>query len=156
MSARVLAVGINASKMWRAVFVTTTFWLLRDGERNCRAVCVRVSGGTSRAGAFWLVMAAHAHGDVSTGSLFTNRSADAIESVAGFVVCAVFVVLTNAGYAGHLRVALGAQGTAALGHVGLYETLGASAAEVGGARVEAVFVYAGFVVWAVVVGFTFS
>lgn len=91
------------------------------------------------------------------GVIVAYRLADSVQSVAGFVIGAVFVVVANRGNACHSRITLGALRTHALCPVGHGAAFSASTAH--DATVEAwgdaVVISAGLVVRTVVVRLAF-
>ena len=102
------------------------------------------------------MLLAHAGGRVRATVFVANRSTHSVETVTGFVISAVFVVLANTSDASHQGVSLHTGWTLTRRSVVLDETLSTAAAALGYARVSAVFVDAGFIVGTVVVGGTFG
>lgn len=158
--ARIGAVFVEAGQMTGTVGVHTAF---RFSRYRCRlalaALDIRITDEAVRTFALRLMTNAKAVGGFGAGVGIANRSTDAVESIAGLIVRAVFVVLAHAGDASNERIALGADATRAGGAMVLRHALGVVAALDGrivGARVEAFAVVAGLVVGAIVVGGTFG
>lgn len=92
------------------------------------------------------------------GVLLANSSANSVQSVAGFVIGAILVVMTDRGDARDARIALSTRRTDALSSMGHRAALGTAAAHDVAAETgsDAVVVAAGLVVRTVVVRLTFG
>lgn len=103
------------------------------------------------------MVSANARSSRSTRLIVTNGATHPIQSVTCFVICAVFVVLTQTGHARNQWITLGTRRTDTVGTVSLGETFGSPATlrRTVRARVQTLFVVARLVVRAVVVVLTF-
>lgn len=116
----------------------------------------RISSGTNRTLAFGLMLATHATSSLRARVVITNRPTDSIQSIASLVIGTVLVVLAHSCDTGQQGITLRSCGASALSRVCQDFAFCTATAGVRRARVQTVLVDAGFVVWAVVVDFTFG
>jgi len=112
------------------------------------ALNMRVALVSGSALALRLMATTHTDGVQGTGLLVTNRTAHAIQSIAGLVVCTILVVLTVSSDAGDEGIALSSGWTDAHSLVVLGQALGSTAAAhlAMCAGIHAVLVQAGLVI----------
>lgn len=92
------------------------------------ALHIRIAKEAGTAFALRLMTTSHAECVRGAGFLFANGSTDAIQTIAGLVVCAILVVLAVSSDAGHKWTALSASRALADSLVILWQALGSTAA----------------------------
>lgn len=112
------------------------------------ALHIRITQEARTAFTLRLMTTSHTESIGSAGFLFTNRSTDTIQTIAGLVICTILVVLTVSSDAGHEGTALSASWALADSLVILWQTLGSAAATHLSmcTGIDAVFVQAGLIV----------
>lgn len=112
--ARVLTFVVNTSEIQWAIAILYAF---RLNGRFTNACYIRISGSTRRTRALRLMFARDANRGLATGIVIANRPANSIQSVAGLVISAIFVVMADRGNARHTWIALSTLRADALGSV---------------------------------------
>lgn len=151
---RVLTPGVNASEIQCAFAVLCAFRL--DG-RFTNACYIRISGSTRRTCTSGLMIACDADRRLGTGIVVANRSANPVQSIAGLVIGAVFVVMTDCGNARHTWITLSTLRANALGSVRDRSAFRTPTAHdiTNEARSDAVVISTGLVIRTIVVRLTF-
>lgn len=121
------------------------------------ACYIRISGSTRRTCTSRLMIACHADRSFDTGIVVANRSANPVQSIAGLMIGAVFVVMTDSGNACHTWITLSALRANTLSSVRHRFAFRIPTAHniTNEARSDAVVISAGLVIRTVVVCFTF-
>lgn len=123
---RICTTLIDAGQLGGTFRVLCTFWFrFRLGQLTLH---VGITQEAWTAFALGLMTTSHTEGIGGAGFLFTNRSADTIQTIAGLVICTILVVLTVSSDAGHEGTALSASWALADSLVILWQALGSTAA----------------------------
>lgn len=125
--------------------------------QHTNARYIWIPGSARRTRAFRLMVAPDTNRGLATGIVIANRSADSIQSVAGLVIGAIFVIMADRGNARHAWIALSALRADALSSVRHRSAFRAPTAHdvTDETRSDAVVVSAGLVIRTIVVCFTF-
>lgn len=135
---------------------TTLKYRTRPSFKLTDAFNVGISLEPIQTRAYRLMGLCQARRVIGTSVLFAHWSTSPVQSVARFVVCAVFVILAHHRHARHGRRSLCTRRTNTMSFMGLYGALGSVTTAMSGTRIQTVTVDTRFVVNTIAVSFATS